>query len=69
MLWKKFFLLWLKQCITDLSLAGELQLEAKKTFENAFEHKVKLNEMFFSDANGIDSFRIGKMNAILMAWE
>jgi hypothetical protein len=25
--------------------------------------------MFFSDANGIDSFRIGKMNAILMAWE
>jgi hypothetical protein len=52
-----------------LSLAGELQLEAKKkkNFENAFEHKVKLNEMFFSDANGIDSFRIGKMNAILMA--
>ncbi len=43
---KKVFLLWLKQCTTDLSLAGELQLEAKKTFENAFEHKVKLNEMF-----------------------
>jgi hypothetical protein len=41
--------------------------QKKKTFENAFEHKVKLNEMFFSDANGIDSFRIGKMNAILMA--